>query len=170
MLSRPTSEGAAGAEGVVTRFFMEALFMSLKDDLQSIKKELAQGIKARTLPKLDDRVLAPEDKETSREEEVAHLRQEVLRLQEQHIDLQSHAEDLENRPRCNNIRIRGVPSGMENEDVESYVQALFTQILGRKDSMPIWIDRAHRVGSPRSRSEWPADILILGTGPETNIH
>ncbi|KAJ1164287.1 hypothetical protein NDU88_004732 [Pleurodeles waltl] len=136
--------------------------MLLMDDPKGPKKDLAQDVKAihKDLTDVGDRVSASEDKETPREEEVKHLQQEVLRLQEQHIDIQAHAEDLENRSRLNNIPIRGVPHEAENEDVEFYVQVLFTQILDCEDPVPIQNDRAHRVNPPWSRSERPADVLV----------
>ncbi|KAJ1138142.1 hypothetical protein NDU88_004533 [Pleurodeles waltl] len=76
--------GEEGGESTVTRSFM-----SLKENLQALKKGLAQDIKAlrKDFTDVGDMVSALEDKETPRQEGVEHLRQEVLHLQEQHIEL-----------------------------------------------------------------------------------
>ncbi|KAJ1083108.1 hypothetical protein NDU88_003268 [Pleurodeles waltl] len=109
---------------------MEVFVMSLKYDLQSGKKYLPQDMKGihSDLSELGDRIMALEDKVTPRDEEI-----ELLCLKEQLIDLKAHAEDLENRCRCNNIKIRRAPHGVEDGAMESYVQALFAQVLEAPD-------------------------------------
>ncbi|KAJ1172202.1 hypothetical protein NDU88_004050 [Pleurodeles waltl] len=88
------------------------------------------------------------------------LQQEAIHLKEQHIDLQAHTEDLENRTRLNNLRIRGTPHGAEDGDVESYVEALFAQVLDASDDKWIQLDRAHRVGLPQPGPWRNTDIVV----------
>lgn len=96
--------------------------------------------------RLGEHVAALEDSTAARDEEITMLQQEVLRLREQHLDLQTHTEDLENRSRRNNVRIRAVPTGAEDGDLVGYVQDLFCKILGSSSDSTIKIDRCHRVG------------------------
>ncbi|KAJ1169313.1 hypothetical protein NDU88_001206 [Pleurodeles waltl] len=102
------------------------------------------------------RVASLEEHENTRSEEIEQLQQEILRLQDQQIELQAHAEDLENQSRRNNIRIRGAPTGAQEEDLLSFVQALFHQILREPTEREVCIYRVHRV---RPSHAPPDDIL-----------
>ncbi|KAJ1091948.1 hypothetical protein NDU88_005062 [Pleurodeles waltl] len=146
-------------ERSVTRTFLEQLFASLKTDLQIVKKEISLDLKE-VRRAVGARVVALEEHEAGREKEVEQLQQEVLWLREQQIDLQAHEEDLENRSRHNNIRIRGAPIGAEEEDVALYVLSLFNQILGVYTAAPIQFERVHRVGPPHLANAPSADILV----------
>ncbi|KAJ1112913.1 hypothetical protein NDU88_001174 [Pleurodeles waltl] len=132
-------------EGPVTRSFLEALFTSLKEDLQVVKKDLSADLKEvrSNVEELDDRVSAVEDSETGREEEVKWLHQEVLHLQDQPIELQSHAKDLENHSRRNNACIQGVSMKAKGQNLCRYMKALFQHILGAADYMELKLDRVH---------------------------
>ncbi|KAJ1211295.1 hypothetical protein NDU88_006656 [Pleurodeles waltl] len=103
---------------------------------------------------LEDLFAALEDREKPRDEEIKQLQQEVLRLKEQHIDFQGHAEDLQYRSNRNNIGIRGASHRPENGDTESYMWALFSQVMDVQEPPPIRIDLVHRIGlshaGPRS--------------------
>ncbi|KAJ1126507.1 hypothetical protein NDU88_004914 [Pleurodeles waltl] len=77
-------------------------------DLKVVRRELEE---------VGERVTPLEEHENTRGEEVKQLHQEILWLQDQQIELQAHAEDLENWLRKNNIRIRGAPTGSEEEDI-----------------------------------------------------
>ncbi|KAJ1187921.1 hypothetical protein NDU88_004686 [Pleurodeles waltl] len=84
------------AEGPVTRSFLEAIFVSIKDNLQTVKRGLSQDLKSvhKDLAEIGDRVSTSEDNVTSRDEELKQLQQELIHLKEQHTDLQAHAEGL----------------------------------------------------------------------------
>ena len=69
-------------------------------------------------------------------------------------------EDLENRLRRDNIRIRGLEENVEGPDLEAFVTGLFQEIMG-DSAMEVNIDRAHRVGPPAvSTRKKPRDILV----------
>ncbi|KAJ1180427.1 hypothetical protein NDU88_005648 [Pleurodeles waltl] len=138
-------------EGPVTHFFCGTLFTSLKDDLHMVKRELSQDLKVvqKNLAEIGDRVATLEDNASGRDEELENLQQEVIRLKEQQMDLKVYTEDLENRLWCNNICIRDTPMEPEGEDINSYVKALFAQILG-PSAPEVQVHRAHR----RSLQHW----------------
>ncbi|KAJ1157826.1 hypothetical protein NDU88_010523 [Pleurodeles waltl] len=81
-----TSDGEEGKP----RSFMEVLFNSLQEGLQTVRKELFQDLKVvrRDLTEVGNKVSALEDHESSGDEELERLQQEVLRLYQQ-IDLQA---------------------------------------------------------------------------------
>ncbi|KAJ1161516.1 hypothetical protein NDU88_002001 [Pleurodeles waltl] len=140
--------------------FQEALFAALRDDFQTVKRDLSQDLKAihKDTAEPGDRVLALDDQETTQDEESEQLQQEVICLKDQQIDLQAHAEDLESRYRLNKIHIRGLTTAEEG-DIEAYVPALFSQIIDYPSSTTIQLDNAHTVGLLPSENAHPADIL-----------
>ncbi|KAJ1170002.1 hypothetical protein NDU88_001883 [Pleurodeles waltl] len=82
-------------EDQVIHPFLEALFTSLREDLQVV---LSQDLKEvlHEVTELGDRVSSIEDRETACDEDIELLQQEDLRLRKQQIDLQAHAKELEN--------------------------------------------------------------------------
>ncbi|KAJ1170644.1 hypothetical protein NDU88_002517 [Pleurodeles waltl] len=146
-LPPPTAEDQ---KGPVTRSFMETLFSSLRDDIQTVKTDLSAGLKDmwRNLEELSDKVSAMEDHKAECEEEAEWLHQEALRLEEQHIELQAHAEVKQ----CENQRgSLHVP--------REHVGALFRHILRSSGDEDIQLDRVHRVGPARPDNSPPTDIL-----------
>lgn len=75
------------------------------------------------------------------------------------IILLSHLEDIKNRNRHNNIRIRGIPEGVLNKDIDPTLQKIFSALLGAQDCPHIELDRAHCSLGPRSNDGGrPSDI------------
>ncbi|CAH2246645.1 Hypothetical predicted protein [Pelobates cultripes] len=81
-------------------------------------------------------------------------RQGVLLLQ-----LRRAVEDLDNRGRRCNIRVRGLPEAEGEEDVEDTLTALFRMILPADTSLALRYERAHRALRPRSLEDGPRDII-----------
>ncbi|CAH2292685.1 Hypothetical predicted protein [Pelobates cultripes] len=74
-------------------------------------------------------------------------------------DLRLHVEDLDNRSRRNNIRIRGrEPIGPEN--LKEILTPLFNLILHRPPEAPLYIDKVHRALRPKPPpSAPPRDVI-----------
>ncbi|KAM9315500.1 uncharacterized protein PAF06_006460 [Gastrophryne carolinensis] len=71
-----------------------------------------------------------------------------------------HLDDLENRSRRNNLRIRGIPETQGMENIKEIVTTLFNDVLDRDLSTPIELDRAQRALGPRSTDPaFPTDIV-----------
>ena len=75
--------------------------------------------------------------------------QRMANLEEQQVELQAEQENLENRSRCNNIRIRGIPKGAEGEHIMAFATERLQTIGGNGGDPPLIHDRAHRVSLPR---------------------
>ncbi|KAJ1186138.1 hypothetical protein NDU88_002921 [Pleurodeles waltl] len=148
-------------EGPVNCSFLEAMFASFREDLQAVKKDLSQEMKSvcTEIVDLGESVSKLEDQKTSQGEELEQLQQEVLCLPDQQIDLQAHAEELKNSFRRNNIHIRGAPTGVDDSNIEMYVQALFAYILQAPAGSTIQLDYTHRVVPHRPGTAPRADIL-----------
>ncbi|KAM9313358.1 RNA-binding protein FXR2 [Gastrophryne carolinensis] len=61
-----------------------------------------------------------------------------------------HLDDLENRSRRNNIRIRGLPEATGPDQLRPTITGIFNELLCRPPDTEIVIDRVHRALGPRS--------------------
>ncbi|CAH2293435.1 Hypothetical predicted protein, partial [Pelobates cultripes] len=73
--------------------------------------------------------------------------------------LTAKTEDLDNRSRRSNIRMRGLPEPSTEEDVEASLKALFREILGADMPDSITFDRTHRANRPRPADNTPRDVI-----------
>uniref|UniRef100_A0A8C5PJY0 Uncharacterized protein n=1 Tax=Leptobrachium leishanense TaxID=445787 RepID=A0A8C5PJY0_9ANUR len=70
-----------------------------------------------------------------------------------------HMEDLDNRGRRNNLRIRGLPDTEESPaDLIPTLTSIFNTLLDRPNSTPIAFVRAHRALRPRGTGP-PRDVI-----------
>ena len=74
-------------------------------------------------------------------------------------DMQRHLEDLDNRGRRNNIRVRGLPEADEAEDLQKTLQTMFNDLTGAPLVKHIEIDRAHRALRPKGPASKPRDVI-----------
>ncbi|KAJ1099999.1 hypothetical protein NDU88_005089 [Pleurodeles waltl] len=121
----------------VTRTFLESLFGALRTDIATLKQVLAKDMN-----KLGDRV---DTLDHSGEELAAHQR-EILELQDRNTDLRSQVEDLENRSRRADIRIKGVLLQATGGNLEENTSRLFHHIAQDLAPHKIVIERVHRAG------------------------
>lgn len=72
-------------------------------------------------------------------------------------EMQLHLEEMEDRSRRNNLRLRGLPEATGPEDLAVTVTAIFDSLL---DPTPPSIDRVHRTLGPKSTEpSRPQDVL-----------
>ncbi|CAH2245333.1 Hypothetical predicted protein [Pelobates cultripes] len=74
------------------------------------------------------------------------------------LELRRQVEDLENRGRRNNIRVRGLPES-EGETPREVLEGLFTQLLGEEAPPDFGLERAHRALRPPRRDGLPRDLV-----------
>lgn len=75
------------------------------------------------------------------------------------VDLQLHLEDLEDRSRRNNLRLRGIPEATGVEDLSATVTAIFQEVMGPSPPS-VELDRVHRILGPKSPDPArPRDVL-----------
>ena len=153
--------GGTPKEEPVTRAFMEELFTSLREDILVFKGEMIKDLKnmQSDVTDIGNRVSTLETLSDAKEEELEFYRQDLMTLKEQNMDLQLHLEDLENRSRRSNVRIRGAPRGIGNSELEQYVLRLFHHIHPPLQSEDIQLDRTHRTGPPYGPNNTMQDIL-----------
>ncbi|CAH2277423.1 Hypothetical predicted protein [Pelobates cultripes] len=86
-------------------------------------------------------------------------------------DLRLHIEDLDNRSRRHNIRVRGCRESDTTEDARATLTPIFNRILGRPRDARIHMDRAHRAlrskppparqGTTEAVIRTPQDVLAF---------
>ncbi|KAG8451976.1 hypothetical protein GDO86_003963 [Hymenochirus boettgeri] len=103
-----------------------------------------------------------EDLEATQEQTNQHIGN-VTRVLNDHSrairDLFRQMEDLENRGRRNNIRIRGLPETVQDGALLESVTSLFHTILESDPSQIIELDRIHRSLRPKASSKFPRDVI-----------
>ncbi|OCT78735.1 hypothetical protein XELAEV_18029824mg, partial [Xenopus laevis] len=123
----------------------------IRSELHGIKQEL-ESVGART-----DSLERNQTKLVSNHK----LHRAIILKQSKEIEeLHRHVEDLQNRSRRNNIRVRGVPETVQKDAILPTLLQIFNGILEREAHTVIPIDRAHRVYKPRNAPpDAPRDIL-----------
>lgn len=74
-------------------------------------------------------------------------------------DFQRHLEDLDNRGRRNNIRVRGLPEACEAEDLLTTLQAILNNVLGHPEHQRVKLDQAHCSLRPCGPVSSPRDMI-----------
>lgn len=75
-------------------------------------------------------------------------------------DLNRHIEDLDNRGRRHNLRVRGLPEAIEADRLHIEVTRLFNHLLEKPPTTHIGMERIHRALRPRGReSDPPRDVI-----------
>ncbi len=130
----------------------------LREDIQATNmsvKELRQEFEAivTTAKQTRDRVVsvqavAREDKRT-----VTDLRDQLERLTEK-------MTDMEDRCRRNNVRLVGLPEGMEGNDAAGFLRANLSKWIPSLRGRDIEIDRAHRVYDGGRGSDRPRTLIF----------
>lgn len=96
-----------------------------------------------------------------------HREKAIRRLEEDRLTHSGHLiamnrqlEDLDNRRRPNNIRLRGILESVENENIRPVLTSIFSNLLDRPPESPIELDRAHMALRPKApNSAPPRDII-----------
>lgn len=101
-----------------------------------------------------------EETTTRHDTSIQHLQTSSQAQSSQLRDIQRHMEDLDNRGRRHNIRVRGIPESVENAQITKATIAIFNDLLGRPPETPIEFERLHRALRPRGReSDPPRDVI-----------
>uniref|UniRef100_A0A8C5PY44 Uncharacterized protein n=1 Tax=Leptobrachium leishanense TaxID=445787 RepID=A0A8C5PY44_9ANUR len=138
-----------------------------KDDLTAATTSLRQSLAADIerlrgdLGGLQHRVEQVEKGQKERSDQVEATTGHIAQHHHLLTSLTRHIEDLENRGRRQNIRVRGLPEGEKTaEDLHHALLRLFNKVLGRPPDTPIDIERFHRALRPRGPPEAPPRDVI----------
>ncbi|KAJ1143374.1 hypothetical protein NDU88_009683 [Pleurodeles waltl] len=142
-------------DALVTTSSLENLFTTLRDDIVSLKQELAADVKdiRRNMGELEHSI---DSLEGVRDEELEKHRHESLSLRDRP---QLTLEDLENRSRRCNIHIKGIPLQAGVGRLKDYILRLSHLVAIDMEGQDTILDRTHRVGRQARSPEQPQDIL-----------
>ncbi|CAH2319313.1 Hypothetical predicted protein [Pelobates cultripes] len=139
--------------------------MVTKDDLRGLSETLYAAIHTEVtalradLVAQDSRLQHLENTTQAHTAEAEASNLAITRQGNMLLTLRRHTEDLDNRGRRSNIRVRGIPESAGEEDVEALLRALFRGILGAETPATIEFDRAHRANRLRTMEGTPRDVI-----------
>lgn len=90
---------------------------------------------------------------------ITEMQSVISTLQKQVVQLDAKCEDLEGRSRRNNIRLVGLPEGVEGSHPADFVSQLLQSLLHLQEK-PL-LDRAHRTLRERPRKGEPPRPLVI---------
>lgn len=142
-------------QALPTRMDIEALILRLEEthrrDIQEVRGEVST---------LADRITSGEELVTTLERRVLALEQSRGQHRDTAIALELHLEDVEDRIRRQNLRLRGIPEETEMETLGDAVLGVCRMILGDRDA-DIQLDRVHRALGPHSTDpSRPRDVVV----------
>ncbi|XP_069502655.1 uncharacterized protein [Ambystoma mexicanum] len=116
----------------------ETQFESMKNEMKKAIQELGSEIKS-----LGERMDTLEKITQNLDEEMqqyAELQEQLLRRTH---NLEIQCEDLENRSRRSNIRIKNMVESIDDRDLKTAVQQVFKEILAAKEEEEVSIDKRY---------------------------
>ncbi|CAH2312231.1 Hypothetical predicted protein [Pelobates cultripes] len=135
--------------------------------LADFKQSVAEELDKRLCPILEGmadlsaRAQAAEAKMADTEEIVQAHGSEILHLRDQLRSLEDTNEDLNNRTRRNNIRVRGVPESVSPDLLTDTLTEAFQHLLPEATTADLLMDRAHRaLRAPSTNAAVPRDIVV----------
>lgn len=140
---------------------IDGLSASLRAEISSVRQELKSSIEPlqRVLDAHGTAVQELERASTDHSSRINELETTVNMLTTQVKRLDDRCEDLEARSRRNNIRVLGVPEGLEGPRVTDFVAQLLQDLLGLEEK-PV-LDRAHRTLREKPKEGNPPRPLVV---------
>ncbi|CAH2286110.1 Hypothetical predicted protein [Pelobates cultripes] len=142
------------AATMVTKTDLQAITTTIQDTLRT---EIA-GIHTE-LTAQAGRITATEEATEALTARVAATDTAVARQGEMLLSMRRHLEDVDNRGRRRNIRVRGVPESEGPENAEALLTELFCSLLPPSPPPTIEFERAHRALRSRAVEEGPRDLI-----------
>ncbi|CAH2274338.1 Hypothetical predicted protein [Pelobates cultripes] len=167
--SPPPSPASSEQSTVIKDSEIRELLQNLpsKTDLASMLAKLEESMQdkisdiARDVHHMGQRVGELEDKNLRTIEAIKALETRQGAIELKYIIMARIIEELDNRSRRNNLRLRGLPETQEaSEDLLAKLQALFNNILQRPTDTPVLLDRAHKALRPKGLpQDKPRDVI-----------
>lgn len=141
-------------QALPTKTDIEAMILRLEEthrrDIQEVRGEVSS---------LSERVTLGEMAVSSLEDRVSALEQAQDSHKDSAISLQLHLEEIEDRSRRNNLRLRGIPEAVGSDQLAETVKEIFRTALDESGT-EIELNRVHRTLGPRpSDPSNPRDVV-----------
>ncbi|CAH2277303.1 Hypothetical predicted protein [Pelobates cultripes] len=142
------------AAAMVTKSDLQANTTTIQDTLRT---EIA-GIRTE-LTAQAGRITLMEEANAALTTRVTATDMAVARQGEMLLSMRRHLEDVDNRGRRCNIRVRGVPEAEGTENAMEILTELFCSLLFPTPPPEIEFERAHRALRPRNMEDGPRDLI-----------
>lgn len=109
---------------------------------------------------INEKMAAAEAAGRHRDKAIGRLEKASLTQSQHLINMNRHIEDLDNRGRRCNIRVRGIPESVEQAQIAPALQRVFNSLLERPEDMEIDFVRAHRALRPKGPDTAPPRDII----------
>ena len=157
--STPPAMAAPVTETVLDQK-LQALLQNLTNNIAKEVNKLAHELRGE-IDQLGERTDNLETKFDNMVQYVHALEDENATLKNAVTQLQIQQEDLENRERRQNLRIRGVPESISDKEIRPYLLALFIFLAPDVPDIDWRLDRAHRSLAPKPpQGANPRDIIV----------
>lgn len=134
---------------------LRAVATDIKDTFTTAIIELKQELQA-----MAGRVQEVEQKTAIHSSALRKIGASVSTHSMQLREVQRHVEELDNRGRRHNLRVRGLPESVDNVQLQPTVSAIFNQLLERPSHDTIAMERIHRALRPKGRdTDPPRDVI-----------
>ena len=164
--SRGTGAEMAPGEPAGPSSETEAILKAIKESKDAVERKVEEvrvdvSLLRQDLRGVADRVTEAETRISTAEDEITQLRIQVNQLLKSSVILEERAEDAENRSRRNNLRLVGIPEGIDTLDMAQLVEDWFrTWVAGEALSGNFAIERAHRSLGARPPPGAPPRAII----------
>lgn len=140
---------------------IDSLSSELRSEIVTVRQEVKDWL-GPLQQKVDanaDTVRELERSASDHSDRITEMQSVISTLQKQVVQLDAKCEDLEGRSRRNNIRLVGLPEGVEGSHPVDFVSQLLQNLLHLQEK-PL-LDRAHRTLRERPRKGSPPVPLSL---------
>ena len=164
--SRGTGAEMAPGEPTGTSTETEAILKAIKDSKDAVERKVEEvrvdvSLLRQDLRGVADRVTEAEARISTAEDEIIQLRTQVNQLIKSSAILEDRAEDAENRSRRNNLRLVGIPEGIDTQDMTQLIEDWFRSwVLGEALTGNFAVERAHRSLGARPPPGAPPRAII----------
>ena len=158
-ISLPASDDSSRGNMPSDRPLTYAMMTDIAADIKSSFTEAITDIKTE-LMRLSEQMAVTERAGKRRDRALIRLDDIVIDHSNHLIDMNRHLEDLDNRGRRHNIRVRGVPESVPPDQIRPTLTSIFNSLMDRPEASPIEFDRAHRALRPKAPDNTPPRDII----------
>lgn len=164
--NRDTSPDRKEEEEQDTIFNMSDISSMLADIKSVFKSEIRDAVTKITdqITELGERTTRLENKSKQQSESTQKISKRVDNHSSRMTYLENKVEDLENRSRRDNLKLRGIPDNIL--DLDTYTKELFTSVLPEIPQRKFTLDRIHRIGPKQTDPKKSRDVLLKLHHPE----
>lgn len=131
----------------------------IRSSIESIGTTLTT--QAVTISEMESGLSDHSDRIAQLEHDVSAVQSKLTTMEKENTALKASVEDLISRSKRHNIRVVGLPEGLEGKNAREFMTNLLSELLGDSLTEPPELDRAHRSLRPRPHAEESPRPLII---------